>query len=129
MSVNATNAIPTAAGISLLKSSNATSGHAEGGQPAGTEPTTATSSASPNSATTAVAPTTATNTPGTFGATRRSRGSRRATPTPIASAVELVSSSPLDEPAQAREEVLGVDREAEQLGQLRTITVTAMPIR
>ena len=70
-------------------------------------------------ATTAVAPTTAMNTPGIFGATRRkpkitssdADADRECRP------VRLVE--PREEPAEAREEVLGVDREAEQVGQLR----------
>ena len=87
-------------------------------QAAGTEPTTTTRSSRPSAATITVAPTTAMKTPGTRGATRRRPSISTSDPAPRASAVALVSSRPGDEVAHAAHEALGVDREAEQLGQL-----------
>ena len=119
MSVNATKAIPTAAGISVLKSSNDTSGTPERRQAGGDGADHGTSSARPSAATAAVAPTTARNTPGTFGATRRrpriSASDRDADGE--RGRVGLVESR--DEVAHSAQEVLRVDREPEQLGQLR----------
>ncbi len=129
MSVNATNAIPIAAGISRLKSSNVTSGRPNEGSPAGTDPTTATSSSSPNSATTAVAPTTAMNTPGIFGATRRKPKITSSDPAPIASAVPFVSSSPSKNPRRLGRKFSASTEKPNRSGSCDTITVTAMPAR
>jgi hypothetical protein len=119
VSVKATNAIPTAAGRSVLKSSNDTDGTLKAGSPAGTDPTTGSSSARSSTATTTVAATTARKTPGTLGATRRSARISASDPTPIASAVVSVWSSPAKKSRVAGDEVLGVHREAEQLRKLR----------
>ena len=129
MSVNATNAIPIAAGTRVLKSSNDTVGTLNAGSPAGTSPTTGISSARPRAATITVAPTTATNTPGTFGATRRRPRMTTSDPTPMASAVALVSSSPATKSRSAGIRFSASTEKPNSFGSCATTTVTAMPIR
>ena len=120
MSAKATKAIPTAAGSSAVRSSNDTSGIAErsAGRPGHRRrPAPRPRARAPQPA--AVAPTTATKTPGTFGATRRRpritserRGADRER-----GRVGLVESR--DEVAHCRQEALRVDREPEELRELR----------
>ena len=94
MSANATNAIPIAAGMSDVKSSNEMSGASNAGRPPGTLPTTGMSSARPRTLTDTVAPTTASKTPGNRGAKCRRTRISTSEPAPSASAVPFVSSSP-----------------------------------
>ena len=129
MSVNATNAIPTAAGRRVSRSSSETSGTPNGGGPAGTSPTTGTSSARPSAATAAVAPTTARKTPGTLGATRRSPRISASDATPMARAVALVSSSPVTKSRTLGMKLSDSTENPKSFGSCATMTVTAMPMR
>jgi hypothetical protein len=99
------------------------------GRPAGTEPTTGTSSESPKAATTAVAPTTPISTPGSLGDTKRRPPITASTPAPSASAVALVSSSPPMKSRIAPMKLSAPTEKPNSLGSCATITVTAIPIR
>ena len=90
----------------------------DAGRPAGTEPTTATRSSRPSAATITVAPTTAMKTPGTRGATAAQGEHQHERPGAEREGgrVRLVEAG--DEVDRAAREALGVDREAEELGQL-----------
>ena len=101
-----------------MASESPTSGQPTCGSPEGTEPTIGSSSESPSSATRAVAPTTAISTPGSLGRDQPQAEDHRqaAGAEGQRGRVGLVQSG--DELADGADEVLGVHREAEQLGEL-----------
>ena len=121
VSVNDTTTMPSAPAASSQTSSSGTVGTVNGGNPWGIGPTTVTPwSFRSNRFTAAIASTTATRTPGMRGSTRWKPRIRTRLATPTARAAPAVSPSamPRSEPGRLVDQAVGVDREAEELGQL-----------